>query len=126
MTEFAVNAVDPAGLADFAAKFRYAYRDKDPSESLDWNEIQEALAAAVHALGEPARAFMAVVDPCNADRPADPDVLVITYPSDASSLIRAAAALLYAYRTPDAVDLDDVDFAYAALAGDDLGHAPSP
>jgi hypothetical protein len=126
MANFAIQTADTGKLKAFADAFHRAYRDKGPDASIDMDEVKAALALAVDALGQPARDFLALVDPKNPLRSVDPDDIEITCDQNSCDEIKAAAALLYCYRHPDQIDASELDDAYSTLAGSDMEHSPSP
>lgn len=126
MTEFAIHDADPTKLGVFASAFHSLYADKGPDVALDRSEVRKVAELAVDALGQPAREFMALVDPTNPLRPADLDDLQITYPPSAGDELKAAVALVYCYRHPDQIEVSELDEAYSTLASSDMEHSPSP
>ncbi|MDW9481792.1 hypothetical protein GOB57_24395 [Sinorhizobium meliloti] len=126
MTEFAIQDADAAKLEVFASAFHRLYAGKGPDAALNRNSARKVADLAVDALGQPARDFMAMVDPLNPLRPKDPDDLRITYPAEAGDEIKAAVALVYCYRHPEQIDVSELDDAYSMLASSDMENSPSP
>lgn len=126
MADFSIHDADTGKLEAFAQAFHRLYRDKGPDASLDEDQLKTVLALAVDALGQPARDFLALVDPLNPLRPGDPDEVEITCPACSSDEIKAAVALVSCYRHPDDIGFPELDGAYSTLASNDIEHSPSP
>ena len=93
---------------------------------MDGNELKKVLSLAVDALGQQALEFLALVDPPNPLRAADPDEVEFTCPACSCDEIKAAVALVSCYRHPDEIGFSDLDGAYSTLASNDIEHSPSP
>jgi hypothetical protein len=126
MTVFVINDVDNLKISAFAQAFHELYRDKGPESDLDGNDLDVVLSLAVDALGEPAREFMFLVNPSNAERASNGDVVEITCPACSSDELKAAVALVSCYRYPDKIEITKLDEAYSTLASNDMEHSPSP
>lgn len=124
MVDFVIGDVDGEKLKSFVEKLRYAYRDKGPDSTLDASEVKQALQAALEACGDPASAYLRHLEGAG---PLVNDAEVsLSCDGNASPLVRAAAMLIYSHRRPDLVDFAEIDLVYATVAGDDVGHDPSP
>jgi hypothetical protein len=111
MSEFVVGeTIDHKALGEFSSLLRAAYDNgKADSAHMDWDDVAAALEKAIEAFGEDGRAFEAAA---NEGFDVEP---VVTYPMGASWEVRAAVALLFAYRYPDDVEWEDVDMAWEIL-----------
>ncbi|MCV9964202.1 hypothetical protein OIU34_20160 [Pararhizobium sp. BT-229] len=126
MTEFAIHDADARKLEVFAQAFHRLYRDKGPDASMDREEVREVIDLAVDALGQPARDFMALVDPLSPIRAANPDEVEITCTARACDEVKAAVALVSCYRHHEQIAGSELDDAYSTLASSDMEHSPSP
>jgi hypothetical protein len=122
MTEFYVgDSINDAAITEFSALLRTAYDNGHANGgSIDWNDVQAALDKAVEAFGENGAAFITAA---NAGFEQEPKMRLA---ADLSWEESAAAQLLYAYRYPESVDIEDVDQAWDALLQADVERGAKP
>lgn len=122
MSEYFVGeTIDHKALCEFSVLLRTAYDNaKINNATLDWNDVSVALQKAVEAFGEDGQSYIAAANDGFDVEPA------LTYPVDASWDVRAAATLLFAYRYPEDVDLEDVDSAWEILLQSDVERGMKP
>lgn len=126
MRYFEITTTDKAKLNAYSDAFHDLYIDKGPDAPLDWSEVHRLLSLAADGLGPKAHEFLSECSPLNPARPTDLDDVALSFPDTACEQVRSAAALVYSYRRPEDVNLEDLDAAFALLAGGDIGHAPDP
>jgi hypothetical protein len=122
MSDFFVGeTIDHEALGEFSSLLRTAYNNgRTNNAQMDWNDVSAALQKAAQAFGEDGSAYLAAANDGFDVEPA------VTYPVDASWDVRAAAALLFAYRYPEDVAWEDVDMAWEILLQSDVEHGMKP
>lgn len=122
MAEYFVgDSINDAAITEFSALLRTAYDNGQANGgSIDWNDVQAALDKAVEAFGEDGATFIA---DANAGFEEEPK---IRFATDLSWEEAAAAGVLYAYRYPQDVDIEDVDQAWETLLQADVERGVKP
>lgn len=122
MTEFHLgDTIDEAALEAYSKLLREAYDNGESNNAtMDWNDVQAALDKAIEAFGADAEAFKAAADAGFDDEP------LLSTPADISGEARSAAQLIFAYRYPESVDIEDVDQAFDTLLQTEVERGVKP
>jgi hypothetical protein len=119
---FVGPAIEMNALEDYRNLLNTAYDNGEKrGGSMDWSDVQLALAKAIDALGGEASKFMETAEAGDIE---EPQSAIFFMPgTDITNTVKSAAKLLWAYRYPDSVKWEDVDDAWQTLTAET---APTP
>jgi hypothetical protein len=122
MADFQVgDSINDTAVAEFSTLLRTAYDNgRTNGGSMDWNDVQAALDRAVEAFGDDGAAFIAAANAGFDDEPR------LGFTANLSPEERAAAQLLFAYRYPEDVAMEDVDASWDILLQADVERGVKP
>jgi hypothetical protein len=110
-------------LEAFAQAFHGLYAEKGPDDPFDPAAVRSVVELAIDGLGPAARRL---AESNSTLRPEAKPAEYIVCPASASCTVRSAVLMVFGHRDPFGIAANEIDDAYATLAGAVLGRCPSP